>query len=50
MFTHVINIQNLSLYASYRWHYTPETAMNISKGDIRPILSSTLTLRQSHAA
>jgi len=41
-----INVQNRSLYASYRRHYTSKTA-NIKKVIL---LSSTLALKQCHAA
>jgi len=41
-----INVQNRSLYASSRRHYTSKTA-NIEKSIL---LSSTLTLRQYNAA
>jgi len=41
-----INVQNRSLYASQRRHYTSKTA-NIKKVIL---LSSTLTLKHCHAA
>jgi len=41
-----INVQNRSLYASERRHYTSQTA-NIKKVIL---LSSTFTVRQCHAA